>query len=57
MSPGRVYSKGFPMGPAYGPLPSLKGSGLWAPKLKVVYNGVTMASDRDSDLGADTRGP
>ena len=29
-------------GPDYGPLPSLKGSGLWAPFSKVVYNGAMM---------------
>ena len=28
-------SKGFPMSPQYGPLPSSKGSELWAPSLKV----------------------
>ena len=32
------------MGPWYGPLAPLKGSELWAPVLKVVYNGVIMAS-------------
>ena len=32
------YSKGFPLGPCYGPLPSLKGSELWAPLLNIQYN-------------------
>ena len=36
--PRREYS----LGPYYGPLPSLKGSGLWALILKVVYDGVIM---------------
>ena len=30
---------GFPIGPQYEPLASLKGSELWAPVLKVVSNG------------------
>ena len=35
------------MDPQYGPLPALKGSELWAPILKVVYN------DLPSDNGFD----
>ena len=35
-------SKGCPLGPQFGPLPSLKGSAPWARVLKVVYSGVTM---------------
>ena len=36
-------------------LPSLKGSELLAPILKLVYHGVLMG--KDSELGAHTRGP
>ena len=32
----------FPMGPWYDPLPSWKGSELWAPVLRLVHNGAIM---------------
>ena len=35
-------SKGFSMGPQYGPLRSLKGSELWTSIFKVVYNGMIL---------------
>ena len=35
-------SEEFPVGPSYGPLPSLKGSEPLAHVLKVVYNGIMM---------------
>ena len=47
-------SKGFPMGPQYGPLPSLKGSELWAPILKVFFTIVSRWLYMDSELGART---
>ena len=37
-----LVSKRFPTGPLHGPLPSLKGSELWAPVLQVVFHGVKM---------------
>ena len=44
------------MGLAYGPLPSLKGSEVWAPVLEVVYDCVSMGFYRDSELEAHTTG-
>ena len=36
------WALGFPLGPCSGPLAYLNGSELWAPVLKVLYNGVVM---------------
>ena len=38
----RLDPRELPMGPSYGPSPSLKGSELWAPVLEVVHDGVIM---------------
>ena len=46
----------FPMGHEYGPLPSLKGSEVWIPVLKVVHNDVIMGL-QGFRIRAHTRGP
>ena len=64
--PGYPNSQGFPMGPEWGPLPSLRGSEVWAPAWQVVYNGLirsplrghtywTMGSTLDKHPGSATR--
>ena len=47
---------GMSYGPWYGPLPCFKGSELWAPISKVVYDGVVMALGRDSAFVAQNMG-
>ena len=51
-----LKSRGFPLVPYYGPLPSFKGSELWAPVFKVVYNGIKMGL-QGFRLSGHTRGP
>ena len=53
---GSILGFTAPMGPYYGPLPSLKGSGLWVPVLKLACSGVEMVYE-DSEFEAHARGP
>ena len=41
---GSIPGFGVPMCPRYGPVPSVKGSELWDPMLKMVHDGLELGS-------------